>query len=179
MRPEDRHLIDDFGGDPRRPLLVHDGEPVAGLGLHAGCALCQRLGQVPPQRRRQRDIGGLAGRRDRVHDPAGGIAAAGAASGEFRGPVSREAQMGVAVHPAGQHRTAFDVDRDRTQSQNVGLGYGVHSCLGAALARMESTVALNMLMDFMPRYEVLYDELERVFMTNVAGWSRVPVRVLR
>ena len=51
----------------------------------------------------------------------------------------------------------FDIDRDRTQAQNLGLGYGIHSCLGAALARMESAIALEHLLDFMPRYEVDFD----------------------
>ncbi|ORB29641.1 cytochrome P450 [Mycolicibacterium parafortuitum] len=73
----------------------------------------------------------------------------------------------------------FDIDRDRTEAQNLGFGYGVHSCLGAALARMESAIALERLLDFMPRYEVLWDECRRVAMQNVAGWSHVPVRVLR
>jgi cytochrome P450 len=73
----------------------------------------------------------------------------------------------------------FDIDRDRTEAQNLGFGYGVHSCLGAALARMESAIALERLLDFMPHYEVLWDECERVAMQNVAGWSHVPVRVLR
>ncbi len=73
----------------------------------------------------------------------------------------------------------FDIDRDRTEAQNLGFGYGVHSCLGAALARMESAIALERLLDFMPQYEVLWDECRRVAMQNVAGWSHVPVRVLR
>jgi cytochrome P450 len=73
----------------------------------------------------------------------------------------------------------FDIDRDRTEAQNLGFGYGVHSCLGAALARMESAIALDRLLDFMPRYEVSWDDCRRVAMQNVAGWSRVPVRVLR
>lgn len=73
----------------------------------------------------------------------------------------------------------FDIERDRTEAQNLGLGYGIHSCLGAALARMESAVALEKLLDFMPRYEVKWDELQRVHMQNVAGYSHVPVRVLR
>lgn len=74
---------------------------------------------------------------------------------------------------------AFDVERDRAEAQNIGLGYGVHSCLGAALARMESAIALDQLLDFMPEYEVVEDGLRRVAMTNVAGWSNVPVRVQR
>ena len=72
----------------------------------------------------------------------------------------------------------FDIDRDRTQAQNLGFGYGIHSCLGAALARMESAVALDRMLDFMPRYEVEWDGCKRVNMQNVAGWSNVPVRVL-
>jgi cytochrome P450 len=73
----------------------------------------------------------------------------------------------------------FDIDRDRTEAQNLGLGYGIHSCLGAALARMESAIALEKLLDFMPRYEVQWDGLRRVQMQNVAGFSHVPVKVLR
>ena len=73
----------------------------------------------------------------------------------------------------------FDIDRDQTEAQHLGLGYGIHSCLGAALARMESAIALEKLLDFMPRYEVDTDGLQRVHMQNVAGWSNVPVRVIR
>ena len=72
----------------------------------------------------------------------------------------------------------FDIHRDRGQAQNLGLGYGEHSCLGAALARMESSAALDRLLDFMPRYEIRRDGLKRVAMTNVIGWHNVPVRVL-
>ena len=72
----------------------------------------------------------------------------------------------------------FDIDRDRTEAQNLGFGYGVHSCLGAALARMETAIALDRLLDFMPRYEVDWEGCRRVAMQNVAGWSHVPVRVL-
>jgi len=64
----------------------------------------------------------------------------------------------------------FDIDRDRSEAQNLGFGYGVHSCLGAALARMESAIALEKLLDLMPRYEVVWDGCKRVSMQNVAGW---------
>jgi len=73
----------------------------------------------------------------------------------------------------------FDITRDRTEAQNLGFGYGIHSCLGAALARMESAIALDRLLDFMPRYEVDFAGLERVTMQNVAGYHHVPVRVLK
>jgi cytochrome P450 len=73
----------------------------------------------------------------------------------------------------------FDIDRDRTEAQNLAFGYGIHSCLGAALARMESTIALEKMLDVMPSYEVDFDRCRRVNMQNVAGWQHVPVRVLR
>lgn len=73
----------------------------------------------------------------------------------------------------------FDITRDRTQAQNLGLGYGIHSCLGAALARLETTVALDHLLDFMPRFELDFDRLQRVTMQNVAGYHHVPVKVLK
>ncbi|OBJ60439.1 cytochrome P450 [Mycobacterium sp. 1423905.2] len=73
----------------------------------------------------------------------------------------------------------FDIDRDRHEALNLSFGYGIHSCLGAALARMESVIALEKLLDFMPRYEVDWSGCNRVQMQNVAGWKNVPVRVLR
>ncbi|WP_370332991.1 cytochrome P450 [Mycolicibacterium hippocampi] len=72
----------------------------------------------------------------------------------------------------------FDINRDRAEAQNLAFGYGIHSCLGAALARLESTIAINKLLDLMPRYEVRWEGCRRVSMQNVAGWSHVPVRIL-
>ena len=82
-------------------------------------------------------------------------------------------------HLAWTDADKFDIDRDRTEAQNLGLGYGIHSCLGAALARMESAIALDKLLDFMPRFEVDFDNCNRVQMQNVMGWKNVPVKVLQ
>lgn len=70
----------------------------------------------------------------------------------------------------------LDIDRDRRMGFNLAFGYGVHSCLGAALARMESRIALDALLDLIPEYEVDRDGLRRVAMSNVCGYSNVPVR---
>lgn len=69
----------------------------------------------------------------------------------------------------------FDVDRPLQLS--VGLGHGIHSCLGAALARLESRVAFEEIAQRWPRYEVDEAGLRRVHMSNVAGFSNVPVSV--
>lgn len=71
----------------------------------------------------------------------------------------------------------FDIDRPATQS--LGFGLGVHSCLGAALARVESRVVLEAVVERWPTFEVDESGLERVQMSNVAGFSRVPVKVRR
>ncbi|OBF77927.1 cytochrome [Mycobacterium sp. 852002-51613_SCH5001154] len=70
----------------------------------------------------------------------------------------------------------LDIDRERKMGFNLAFGYGIHSCLGAALARMESRIALDALLDLLPEYEVDREGLQRVAMANVCGWSNVPVR---
>lgn len=82
-------------------------------------------------------------------------------------------------HFAWTNADTFDIDRNRTEAQNLGFGYGIHSCLGAALARMESAIALEKLLDFMPRYAVDFDRCKRVQMANVVGWRTIPVRVIK
>ena len=73
----------------------------------------------------------------------------------------------------------FDIERERKIGYNLGFGYGIHSCLGAALARMEGQIALDALLDLIPEYEIDRSGLERVHMANVCGWSNVPVRSLQ
>ncbi|HXA31948.1 MAG TPA: cytochrome P450 [Acidimicrobiales bacterium] len=71
----------------------------------------------------------------------------------------------------------FDITRP--PSLALGFGYGVHSCLGAALARMESRIAIAEMARRWPRYGIVEDGLRRVTMSNVAGYSHVPVVVHR
>jgi len=60
-----------------------------------------------------------------------------------------------------------------------GILYQLHHGLGAVDAgSVESAVALNKLLDHMPRYAIVREGLRRVAMTNVIGWNNVPVRVL-
>jgi cytochrome P450 len=72
---------------------------------------------------------------------------------------------------------ADEFDIRRPASHALGFGLGIHSCLGAALARIESRVAIEEMVRRWPSFEVDEAGLERVAMTNVAGYSRVPVTV--
>jgi cytochrome P450 len=72
-----------------------------------------------------------------------------------------------------------DFDIERPPSVSIGFGHGVHSCLGAALARMEGRVAIEELAARWQRLDVDESGLRRVHMSNVAGYSNVPVRAIR
>lgn len=69
----------------------------------------------------------------------------------------------------------FDVRRrfDRM----VSFGYGIHFCLGAALARLEARTALNAVFDRLPHLEVDHERSVRLHTSTVRGWVNVPVRV--
>lgn len=69
----------------------------------------------------------------------------------------------------------FDVDRKPGMA--LGLGHGIHTCLGAALARLETRVAIEEWSRRWPEFEIDEDGLKRVQMANVAGFSNVPVSV--
>ena len=68
---------------------------------------------------------------------------------------------------------AFDIDRP--PSMALGFGYGIHRCLGAALAKMESRVAIEELARRWPKFRVDEERCTRVHMSNVAGYASVPV----
>jgi cytochrome P450 len=83
---------------------------------------------------------------------------------------------GAATRDPRQFERPDEFDIDRPPSVAIGLGHGIHSCLGAALARMESRIAIEELATRFDRLEIDRDGLRRVHMSNVAGYRNVPVR---
>ena len=68
-------------------------------------------------------------------------------------------------------------DVRRSDVEHLSLGWGQHLCLGKTLARLEAKVALEELLAAAPAYDVVESGLERVYVTNVAGYCRMPIRL--
>jgi cytochrome P450 len=70
---------------------------------------------------------------------------------------------------------AFDVRRDI--DRHLAFGYGAHFCIGAALARLETRVALAETLKRYPTWDVDESRLEFVHTATVRGYASVPMRV--
>jgi cytochrome P450 len=66
----------------------------------------------------------------------------------------------------------FDIHR---KPRHLSFGYGLHFCLGSALARMEGRVALEEVLKRFPDWEVDYANASRAHTASVRGWARLPV----
>jgi len=69
----------------------------------------------------------------------------------------------------------FDIHRD--EGQHLTFGYGLHYCLGAALARLEGRVALDEVLNRFSDWDVDYDHLELAPTSTVRGWETMPVHI--
>ena len=67
----------------------------------------------------------------------------------------------------------FDVRRE--DAGHLTFGWGVHHCLGAALARLEGRVALDELLNRFPDWHVDYDGIELAPTSTVRGWQHMPI----
>ncbi|HKY15089.1 MAG TPA: cytochrome P450 [Microthrixaceae bacterium] len=68
---------------------------------------------------------------------------------------------------------SFDIHRDI--GHHVSFGYGIHFCLGAALARLEGRVALDEVLKRFPSWEVDWDHAVQARTSTVRGWEKLPV----
>jgi len=68
---------------------------------------------------------------------------------------------------------AIDVERGITR--HVAFGYGIHFCLGAALARLEGKIALEETLRRFPSWIVDRSRCEMVHTSTVRGYAKVPM----
>jgi cytochrome P450 len=67
----------------------------------------------------------------------------------------------------------FDIHREPLT--HLGFGYGIHFCLGAALARIEGRIALDELLQRFPEWDVDASNARRATTSTVRGWDSMPV----
>jgi cytochrome P450 len=67
----------------------------------------------------------------------------------------------------------FDIHR--TIGQHLTFGFGIHFCLGAALARLEGRIALEEVLKRFPEWDVDYDKAKLAPTSTVRGWETLPV----
>jgi cytochrome P450 len=67
----------------------------------------------------------------------------------------------------------FDIRRE--QLPHITFGYGIHYCLGAALARLEGRIALDEVLKRFPEWEIDLDGARLAPTSTVRGWETLPV----
>jgi cytochrome P450 len=66
-------------------------------------------------------------------------------------------------------------DVRRRIDHHLSFGYGLHFCLGAALARLEGRVALDEVLKRWTDWEVDWENAEQAHTSTVRGWEKLPV----
>jgi cytochrome P450 len=69
----------------------------------------------------------------------------------------------------------FDIEREI--DHHLSFGYGIHFCLGSALARLEGRVALDEVLDRFPEWDVDWERAEQAHTSTVRGWEKLPVLI--
>jgi cytochrome P450 len=71
-----------------------------------------------------------------------------------------------------EHPDRFDIHREI--GQHMTFGYGLHFCLGAALARLEGRIALDEVLNRFPDWTVDLGAAELASTSTVRGWQSMP-----
>jgi cytochrome P450 len=83
--------------------------------------------------------------------------------------------VGSANRDERRHPDAERFDIHRKIGQHLSFGYGIHFCLGAALARLEGRVALEEVLKRFPAWDVDWPNARLASTSTVRGWETLPV----
>lgn len=99
---------------------------------------------------------------------------------EVHGVAVPEGSVMLAINGSANRDDAKFADADRLDvrrkmEHHLTFGYGIHFCLGAALARLEGRVALEEVLNRWQTWEVDWDAAKQAHTSTVRGWERLPV----
>jgi len=88
-------------------------------------------------------------------------------------------RVGLAIISASRDEDHFPnantFDVTRGERAHMAFGFGIHGCLGSALARLEIRVCLEEILRLIPDYVIDTDGLQRTYNPNVRGYTHIPV----
>ncbi len=99
---------------------------------------------------------------------------------DYYGQTVPEGSIMVLLNGSGNRDDRHFADGDRFDihrniDHHLSFGYGLHFCLGAALARLEGRVALDEVLQRWTDWDVDWDNAKQAHTPNVRGWERLPV----
>lgn len=86
---------------------------------------------------------------------------------------------GSAGHDERKYQEPELFDIHRSIDRHVSFGLGVHLCLGAALARLETRIAFEELLKRFPDYTIAEQGTVRQYSSNVRGLQNLPIVIER
>ncbi len=98
---------------------------------------------------------------------------------EIRGKTLKQGQrVGMCIISASRDEDRYDnaetYDVTRGARDHMAFGTGIHSCLGAALARLEVRVCFEEILRLIPDYELDIANSDRTHNPNVRGYTHLP-----
>ncbi len=161
---------------------------VAGAGNETTTRLIGWTGKVladhPDQRRElvgdRSLIPGAVEELLRFETPAPHMARVTSRDVELHGQVVPEGSIVQMIPASANHddRRFPDGDRfdiHRSDGPPLTFGFGIHLCLGSALARLEGRVALDEVLNRFPTWDVVTDKAHLAPTSTVRGWETLPV----
>jgi cytochrome P450 len=147
--------------------LLHDASQNTTINMIANAVIV--LARHPDERRKLRFV-----------SPVQGLARSTTKDVEIAGTKIPEGDQVLLLYGSANHdETVFPeperLDLDREVKSHWTFGHGIHYCLGAAVAKLETRVALECLVSTLGEWEIDEDGIERAQLVPTRGVMRAPI----
>lgn len=85
--------------------------------------------------------------------------------------------VGSANHDEREFPDPDRFDLHRSRSAHVTFGYGIHTCIGNVLARLEGRIVYEELLKRIPEWDIAIDHASLLPTSTVRGWDTLPAYV--